>query len=806
MKGLFIFFTILFSLTSSVFAQHLDAGKTCSHAKRAALAAATPPYFNQENLRSDTIDVLHYTIDLDLTNIVGSTIKGNTKVRFTPKMNNITTLSLDLQQLTIDSIIFNGLRQYTYDDTLITINLGTTLNQSDTAEVTVFYHGQPKKDPTGWGGFYFTSGYAFNLGVGFGAKPHNVGRFWFPCFDNFKERATIDFHLLTSNGKVAVSNGELIHDSVLTNGNSLRHWRSNEPIPTYLTMVAVAPYKVVKDVYNGTHNTTPIRLYATASDTNNLKASFANLKNALQAFETGYGAYRFNKIGYSLVPFNGGAMEHASNITYPLNAADGSLNRETLMAHELAHQWWGNLATCLTPEDMWLNEGMASYSEYLFLEKTYDWEKARTQITATNLDVVRNAHIAEGGFLAVSGVSHENTYGKHVYKKGSLVAQNLRQYLGDADFFGGLKNFLDSNVFENMSSEKFRDHLTTYTGNDMNHFFDPWVFNGGFPDFVIDSMIVNPTTGLYNVKVYIQQKLRGAPQFYNNVPLEVTFFDQNWKKYTVKTRIEGQFDTASFQFPTKPIFSTLNFDNKLCYATTDNTNIIKTIGSVQYPHTLWNVNVTQISDSALLRIEHHWTAPDPVKAFTTKPYQLSNHRYWRVSGIVPSNFNATVEFMYNGKKASGYLDSSLVNITEDSLILLYRASPAQDWEEFSHYTKNVLGNPNDKFGSIKINKLQLGEYTLANKNHKVLNIAQPQNNTSTINVFPNPAKHEIYFETEGTPLDKIEIYDMSGKRIGIYTLNGESNYKINTEKLPSANYIYKAFRKGEIVSGKFIIQ
>ena len=801
MRNIALFTVVLFF---SLFANGQHKGReACKHHKKGASTAA---YYNYENLKSDTVDILHYGIHLDVTNFSGKSISGYTSIKFKALRDNVTTISLDLHELNVDSVTSSSTHSYAYNDTLLLVNLGTSLNANDSMTLNVFYHGQPKLDPTGWGGFYFTGDYAFNLGVGFAAKPHNLGRYWFPCFDNFKERAQIDFYITAPAGKVAVANGALETDSTLSNGNSFRHWKITEPIPTYLTMIAVAPYTTVKDVFNGTHGSTPIELYAVKSDTNNLKVSFQNLQSALSTFEDGYGKYRFNKIGYSLVPFNGGAMEHASNITYPRSSANGTTSDETLMAHELAHQWWGNTATCLTPEDMWLNEGMASYSEYLFLEKAYDWEAARLEVVKTNLAVIRKAHIDEGGYLAVSGVSHENTYGMHVYDKGSLVAQNLRQYLGDSLFFNGLTDFLNHNEFDNMSSESLRDHLTNFTGYDVGHFFTPWVFNGGFPDFTIDSTQITPTTGLYEIDVFVQQKLRGAPQYFTNVPLEVTFFDNNWQTSTHTIRVDGKLDTAHFQLPFAPIYTTLNYHNKLCYATTDNTKIIKTTGNQSFSNALWNVNVSQVSDSVLLRIEHHWTAPDPIKEYNNKAYKLSDYRYWRVSGILKGSFNAKVQFNYDGRAAGGYLDSSLVNITEDSLVLLYRASPAEDWEEYAHYSKNQVGSVHNMFGQITMNTLLMGEYTLANKDYSVLSTPQSTAIESTLKVYPNPADTDLTFESSGYPIEIIEIYDTTGKQIARHKIQGHSTYSINTQNMASGNYIYKAYRKGEILSGKFIVQ
>ena len=143
------------------------------------------------NNRSDTVDIINYTINLDITDSVNTQIKGNTIVKFAPKVNGVMELDLDLLKLLIDSITLNNVQiTYNYNDTLIRIHLPNALNIVDTANVTVYYHGVPQGDPSGFGGFYFQGGYYYNMGVGFSANPHVYGRVWHPCFDNFVERAT----------------------------------------------------------------------------------------------------------------------------------------------------------------------------------------------------------------------------------------------------------------------------------------------------------------------------------------------------------------------------------------------------------------------------------------------------------------------------------------------------------------------------------------------------------------------------------------------------------------------------------------
>ena len=397
------------------------------------------------NARSDSLDIIHTDINLEVHDFNGKSIRGDAVVTLVAKMNNITHVNLDLLKLTVDSVVTGKSKlTFAYNDTLLRVNLLTTLNLGDSVRLTIFYRGVPKIDQSNWGGFYFNAGYAFNLGVGFAADPHNYGRVWFPCFDNFVERSTYLFNIFTSAGKKAHCSGYLVSENTVSGDTIVRTWKMDEPVPSYLVGLAVAEYETVHMTYNGISGNVPIELAAKSSDTNNAKSAFIHLNDAMAAFEFNFGPFLFNKVGYSFVPFGSGAMEHASNIAYPLYAiGGGSIGTETLMAHELAHHWWGNLVTCRTAEDMWINEGMASYCEQLFLEYTYGADTFRT-VRKDNLDaVLQYAHVREDFHRAVSGVPHEYTYGMHVYDKGAVVAHNVRAYLGDSLYRSGMKYFLN---------------------------------------------------------------------------------------------------------------------------------------------------------------------------------------------------------------------------------------------------------------------------------------------------------------------------------------------------------------------------
>lgn len=756
-----------------------------------------------DSLRSDTIDILKTTINLQITDFSGKTISGNSQIDFAPKMNGISTLSMDLLKFIVDSVqINNSNLSYSYNDTLLIATLPSVKNIGDTTSITVFYHGAPVIDASNWGGFYFTATEAYNLGVGFAAVPHNYGRVWFPCFDNFVERCKYEFNIKTNGGKIAYCNGTLTKDTTDVNGFRTRTFVLNETIPSYLAMVAVGNYTQLNwSFVSISGDTIPLILSDIATDTTKLKNSFVNLKNGIAGFENRYGAYPWKKAGYAVVPFNAGAMEHATNITYPRPFVQGNTNYEDqLMAHEFSHQWWGDHITCNYAGEMWINEGMATYSQFIFNEWIYGMSKYKSNVRANHDGIVHYANYKEGGYLAIASVPDQYTYGDHSYLKGADVAHTMRGYLGDSLFFAGLKYVQSNNPFTDVSSAKFRDDMSFATGVNMNDFFTGWVFNGGWPHFSIDSFSSAPNGGNYDVTVYVIQKLHGAPNFFSNVPLEISFKDAGWNEAVKTINVSGQTTTATVTLPFNPIFAGMDLDEKISDAITQDMKVVKAAGTsfntISNGRLQLTVQSITPNDSALILIEHNWAPPDSFKV-PNPNYKISPYHYWKVSGILPPLFDATASVMYDGRICTSgggcYLDHQLITATnqEDSIVLLYRKNTADDWSLFP-YTTKVLGPLTDKNGTIKIDSLLLGEYAIAFA--YVLNNSVLENEISnSIAVFPNPSTGAFTVQSSKLKIKNSEILDVTGRIIksavlenGILNLHGAESgiyfLKIKTEK------------------------
>lgn len=730
----------------------------CQELKANTNATETVSAFSIDNkAKSDTIDILHYDLHLDFTDVTSRQLGGHCDIRFTPKLNNVSTIGLDLLMLQIDSIVQDGqVLSYSYNDTIIRVNFATALSSSDTSTIKVYYHGSPQGDGSNWGGWHSQSGYYFNLGVGFAADPHTYGRAWFPCFDNFVEKSTYDFHFTTVTPFKPYANGIRQSETVVNGDTILTHWQMTNPIPTYLASVAISNYAEINDNVNAANGNLPIQLMAKPADSLKMINSFVNLKPTLLAFEDAFGPYYWQKLGYAVTTV--GAMEHATSIHYPVNLVNGNLSGEDIMAHELAHHWWGNLVTCETDEHMWINEGMAEYSSHLYTEDVYGRERYLTEVMNNAYFVLDQAHIRDDGFKAIQGLSHEYVYGAHVYQKGAMVGHNLRAYLGDSTFFNGLTTLLQNNRYGNLNSSEFRDQLSQITGQNLTDFFDGWVFEPGFPQFSVDSFYSPAFSQNNTADVQITQRLREAPAFFKNVPVFVTFFSESGDTTSRKMMVNGRTTTANFQgLPFKPIFAMASYNGKLLSGNTYDEYSIKQTGALSSSHSQMDLSVNSVQDSAKAIVMHHWAGPGG-KTPQGQYYRLSPQHFWTVGDTDLDNADITAKVTF--RKSGNTLDKELVGQTMDSITMLYRKDATEEWRLYPHQNKTTFG----VIGNIELDQLKAGDYVLANT-AEALGVQELEGEKGSIEIYPNPAKDKIKLQFNGQQSGsyEIEMVDASGK-------------------------------------------
>lgn len=758
---------------------------------------------------SDIIDVQEYTISLDFINMSNSLISGNTNVKLKPVNENTSIILLDLLALEIDSIKcdLSEIDNYTYNDTLITITLADAFGSADELNITVYYHGSPVTDPSGWGGFYFMSGYAFNLGVGFEDMPHCYGRVWFPCNDDFIDRATYKTIITTLPAHTAVCGGELVNITDDTENNvKIWEWHLDKTIPTYLASIAVGPYKLVSHIYEGIDRNIPVDFYVYPTDSAKVAQSFVNIDTVLSVYETKFGAYAWNRVGYVAVPFGSGAMEHVTNIAMGRGFIDGTLFYEDLFYHELAHMWFGDQITCSSAEDMWINEGWATFCETIFMEFVKGHANALVYRRKSHETVLRYYQIEDGGFLPLYPMDQSLTYSKTVYEKGASVAHALRGYLGDDVFFPAVTAFLQANAYTSVSSYDFRDFLTSYTGIDMTDFFQAWVFSGGFVHYSIDSTQIVQNGSDYDITVYMKQKLRGRTEFANSNKVEVSFMDTDFSTITENIEFDGEFGAQTFTIPFNPILVLCDYNEVMSDATIDETKILTTTGTKAYIYDYFKASVQLVNETepALLRITHNWAAPDTFKIEVPGLF-IANNRFWTIEGNFPASFKTKGEFQYSTAEnagPTGYLDNDFITNSLDSIVLLYRPNRESDWTIEPAVNITITKK-------ITVDSLKNGEYSLGIYDWDAYMKIKTNIIVNNASIFPNPNNGIFSVKPEMEFTGTVYIYNMAGKLLQKSDfVNAAHEIVINASELPDGLYLVtgRDIKTNKTFNRKFIIQ
>jgi len=770
--------------------------------------------FAANNQRTDTIDVTKYTLHLDVTNYSNHLISGYTDIDFICKKNNTTQLIFDLRSLQVDSVFRNATAQnFIQQGPYILLNLATALNANSTGSVRIYYHGTPYADAT-WGGFTFNSVYAFNLGVGFSSNPHNLGSAWFPCIDNFVDRSSYESFITTPIGYKAFCDG-LLMDSVQTANNTTWHWWMQKEVATYLAGISVAPYYTKQTAYTSiAGNTIPVQIGCLPADSNSVNSYFQKLAPAFHHFESCFGPYQFEKIGYVLVPFNGGAMEHASNISIGKVFVTGGSSYESIYPHELSHMWFGDLVTCETEGDMWLNEGWALYCEKLFYEGVYNRARYIKETKQNHLNVLEKCHLSDGGFYAMTPIPHAITYGNTVYEKGGDMVHTLRSYMGDSAFFKSIKTYFKRNAWKSINSFQFRDSLIQYSGNNnLTNYFNDWIFQAGFPDIHLAQV----TTNQISITV---QKARHASHGYTKIPIELSFFDSLFHAVTKDTFVSEGCNSFSYPELNQLPFVATDFNELISDAVTSDWSIIKQTQNLALANAKINVQVSNLVDSVLLRVEHHWNRPDALK--TPIPGLHLADRYWNVNGVFLNKLTATASINYNATASGNFIDKEFITNSEDSLVVLYRTDAAADWRILTsnEATVSKQGSSTNKIGQVWLSSLQKGEYTLGiydfhyvDTSYQAFQInncytASAVKNIVTQNdcfsVFPSPSSKDVYikFNQANNRRVDFEIVDLNGKQVQKWSGLDTENIRF---ELPNGSYFIRLL-SGNCKVEKVVIQ
>ncbi len=540
----------------------------------------------------DNYDMKFVHLDLNVTSINDS-IYGNALIASKVVSDSLKKYVFELSTYyTIDSCKINGQLLTATDTGIIrTIVLPTALMQGNNLLAHIFYHGRVPNS----GGFFAygirnQTSPTWGTHVTYTMSESYESRDWWPTKQSLTDKIDSSIVWLTVPDTCkGGSNGTLYAVDTLS-GNRLQFkWKEKHPIDYYLISLAVAPY-VDYSFYIHFPLSTDSMLYQNYVYTNPntlpyFKTKIDSCALTLLFYSKLFGKYPFwkEKYGHCMAPLNGG-MEHQTMTTL------GNFGL-TLSAHELLHQWFGDYVTCGTWKDIWLNEGFASYGEYLFIDRFQGAGNAATKMYNVHEHVISSM----GGSVYVDDTTTENRIfdSRLTYDKGSAVIHSLRfLFNNDTTFLLALRTYLQTYAFKTATTANFQQVMESNIGYNLDTFFQQWIYKEGFPIYGAKWNQIGDT-------IYValtQQTSMPSSQTLFTTPLELKFKDNNGDSLLVK--VYNNANTQNFTFHWAKTVSNISIDpNDWLIDSNSSITYDPTLAVNDVPHSQINITPNPTHDS-----------------------------------------------------------------------------------------------------------------------------------------------------------------------------------------------------------------
>lgn len=501
------------------------------------LALAADPY-----PKNSAIDIQHYRFLLELNDST-NTIKGAAEVTILFK-KTLSHLQLDLVGKSPKGFGMeaNAVRHgeqnlnFSHAENRLRIALPATIQEGDTVRLQIHYQGIPQDG-------LVIGVNKFGDRTFFGDNWPDRARHWLPTIDHPYDKASCEFLVIAPDHYQVIANGLKVEQTNLPKSRMLTHWREPVPIPTKVMVIGVARFAVASA---GHVHSIPVETWVYPQNREAGFSDFSEASSILSYFNERIGAYAYGKLANVQSTTRFGGMENAGNIFYFENAVTGKKEREQLIAHEIAHQWFGDSASEADWYHVWLSEGFATYFTNLFLEHKYGRERLQQQMQMQRQKVTAYFKTNQAPVIDTTITNINKVLNTNSYEKGGWVLHMLRKEVGDEAFWAGIREYYHTYRNSNAMTSDFKRIMEKASGQDLDYFFDQWLRQSGHPRL--------SGTWKYDAKskdlmLEIKQ-IQGGTIF--STPLEIGIKNADGSMRVEKVLLGGKADRYSFPYASNP--------------------------------------------------------------------------------------------------------------------------------------------------------------------------------------------------------------------------------------------------------------
>lgn len=490
-----------------------------------------------------TVDILHYNFQIKLDDR-SDTIKGSASIRLM-FLQDASELQLDLSAVSdkkgmsvfylADSLDQKKILSFTHKGEKINIRFPRKINKGETRTLIIRYQGIPSDG-------LIISKNKFGKRTFFSDNWPNRAHKWLPCVDDPGDKASVEFAVTAPSHYQVISNGIQVEETNLPGELKLTRYKEDIPLPTKIMVIGVAEFAVADDGL--VNNCIPVTTWVFPENKAEGFSDYAMTRDILEFYTKYIGPYAFKKLANVQSKTIFGGMENASAIFYFENSVNGRQDQESLFAHEIVHQWFGNMATEKSFAHLWLSEGFATYLTHVYLESKYGTDSLAKRMQNDRKEVLEFVRLNHRPVVD-STKDFMSLLNDNSYQKGSWVLHMLRRQLGDSVFHESIRRYYQAYSGKNADSKDLQKIFEQVSGKNLDTFFRQWLHTPENP-----SLDIAWNYDQKKKQINIRVKQTGSNIF--DLPLQVGIINTIGKMQVLDVRVNKIENTFNFPSEVKP--------------------------------------------------------------------------------------------------------------------------------------------------------------------------------------------------------------------------------------------------------------